>query len=237
MEFKTTVGKNLSILRKSRGLTQLELAEMFSYSDKAVSKWEKGETLPDMETMYKIAKFYGVSLDYLTKEHKEEDVPGYKNTSLTRGATTLLFICFIWLLAIIVYLWLGASEGQSYYQCFIWPIPASFLAIMFANIKWGNRNYTFYFASFFLWTMILAFYLQFKDYGENEFMGSWMLFILGIPVQVAIGIWCFVKANPFLAIRDDFRKFKEWRKRRKEIRKATRKAKSDSENEGQEKRP
>ena len=49
------VSKNLSDLRKRNGLTQAELAEKLNYSDKAVSKWEKGESLPGVEVLYKLS--------------------------------------------------------------------------------------------------------------------------------------------------------------------------------------
>ena len=47
-DLKEIVGKNLASLRKKKQLTQIELAHIFNYSDKAVSKWELGATLPDM---------------------------------------------------------------------------------------------------------------------------------------------------------------------------------------------
>ena len=59
------IAKNLTELRKKNGLTQAELAEKLNYSDKAVSKWEKGESLPGIEVLYKLGELYGVSLDYI----------------------------------------------------------------------------------------------------------------------------------------------------------------------------
>ena len=55
-DLKVIVGRNLAALRKRRKLTQLELAEQMNYSDKAVSKWEQGATLPDLETLLYILK-------------------------------------------------------------------------------------------------------------------------------------------------------------------------------------
>ena len=62
MELKAIVAKNLVALRKNAGFTQIELAEKLNYSDKAVSKWERGESLPDIETMKRIADLYCVSV-------------------------------------------------------------------------------------------------------------------------------------------------------------------------------
>ena len=50
-QFKALVAKNLANYRKINNLTQLDLAEKLSYSDKAISKWERGESLPDLYTL------------------------------------------------------------------------------------------------------------------------------------------------------------------------------------------
>jgi len=71
-EINVIIGKNLSTLRKQAKLTQMELAEKFNYSDKSISKWEAGDSMPSIEILSELAKFYGVTLDYLvTAEHNE----------------------------------------------------------------------------------------------------------------------------------------------------------------------
>ena len=61
-QLKQTVANNIAQLRKSKGLTQLELAERLNYSDKAVSKWERGEGLPDVLVLSKMAEIFDVTL-------------------------------------------------------------------------------------------------------------------------------------------------------------------------------
>ena len=51
------------------GLTQIGLAKKINFSDKAVSRWDKGEVLPDIETLESLAKIFGVSLTYMLEEH------------------------------------------------------------------------------------------------------------------------------------------------------------------------
>ena len=75
-DLRSIIGNNLSSLRKNKKLTQLELAEKMGYSDKAVSKWEKGDTLPDIETLYQLCNFYQVTLDFLV------DTKGLENKNL-----------------------------------------------------------------------------------------------------------------------------------------------------------
>ena len=62
-DLRKIIGDNLTELRKRRGLTQLELAEKFNYTDRAVSKWENGDTLPDVEVLYQLCEYYGVTMD------------------------------------------------------------------------------------------------------------------------------------------------------------------------------
>ena len=61
MDIKENFAANLSRYRKAMGITQAELAEKINYSDKAVSKWERGESLPDLVVVKTIADLFGVS--------------------------------------------------------------------------------------------------------------------------------------------------------------------------------
>ena len=68
---KKIVAANISALRQDKEMTQLELAEKINYSDKAVSKWERGESLPDLAVLIEVANLFGVTLDYLVSEKHE----------------------------------------------------------------------------------------------------------------------------------------------------------------------
>ncbi|MDE5721530.1 MAG: helix-turn-helix domain-containing protein [Clostridia bacterium] len=57
-------GEKIAALRKSRGMTQAELGSELNVTFQAVSKWERGESLPDFATMSKISKLFGVPLEY-----------------------------------------------------------------------------------------------------------------------------------------------------------------------------
>ena len=57
-QFKALVAKNLANYRKINNLTQLDLAEQLSYSDKAISRWEKGEVIPDVLTLNKLCEIF-----------------------------------------------------------------------------------------------------------------------------------------------------------------------------------
>ena len=73
-ELKLIIAKNIAELRKKNGMTQAEFAEKLNYSDKAISKWERGESVPDIATLKQIAEMFGVTIDYLLEEdHTKAD--------------------------------------------------------------------------------------------------------------------------------------------------------------------
>ena len=60
-----SIGKLIAVVRKERGFTQLQLAQLLNVSDKAISKWESDKGNPDITCVPLIAEVLGVSIDYL----------------------------------------------------------------------------------------------------------------------------------------------------------------------------
>lgn len=60
-----SMGETISTLRREKGMTQKELADMLSITDKAVSKWERDMACPDTQTIPKLAEILGVSIEEL----------------------------------------------------------------------------------------------------------------------------------------------------------------------------
>ena len=133
------IGKNLLTLRKLNKLTQLELAEKLSYSDKSISKWEKGESLPSIEILYELAKFYHVTLDALTTDGADFSSPTQQVKSRrekffpTRLCVTLLAVVAIWLIATVMFVSFKLALDKNFFMCFIWAIPASKMAVCYFN--------------------------------------------------------------------------------------------------------
>ena len=70
-ERKATIASNLIKLRLAAGMTQAELGEKLNYSDKSISKWERGDVTTDVFVLMQIAEIFGVDVDYLLKPHNE----------------------------------------------------------------------------------------------------------------------------------------------------------------------
>ena len=184
---RETIGENLAELRKKKGLTQYELAEKFNYSDKAISKWENGSTLPDIETLYQLCEFYDVSLDYLT--HKENKGQYVKDTNKTllknRIAISCLLVSIVWMVATIVFVYTLMNHPSSpSWVAFVWAIPASCTILIWLNkIYFKNKAMFFYVSSVFVWSIIASFFCQFLKYVP------WPIFIVGIPMQISLILW------------------------------------------------
>ena len=180
---KETIATNLANLRKAHGMTQSALAEKLNYSDKAISRWEHAETLPDIETLCRICDIYGVSFEYLlSKDASETDYRSPEKADRIRRITIcLIAICAAWLLSVSLFASLSAITGKYIWQLFIWAIPESGIVVSVCNqIWWHNRLISAITASLNNWTVILAIYLQFISFN------FWLLFIVGIPIQVII---------------------------------------------------
>lgn len=86
---KRTLGMMISSLRKEKGMTQLQLAEKMGVTDKAVSKWERDLSMPDLNSIPKLAEIFEISVDDLmqmktdTKENRSQNkVDGIMDTVL-----------------------------------------------------------------------------------------------------------------------------------------------------------
>ena len=77
-ELKLISASNIINLRKSAGMTQSDLGALLSYSDKTVSKWERGEAIPDACVLVQLAKHFGVTVDYLLSSHDSWESPEEK---------------------------------------------------------------------------------------------------------------------------------------------------------------
>ena len=104
-DIKNIIAKNISNLRKENKLTQLELAEKMNYSDKAVSRWERGETLPDIDVLLKLCDLFNVKFEYLITENPSESSKKKTNKAEIGNKLTiaLLAVSIVWLIATFIY--------------------------------------------------------------------------------------------------------------------------------------
>ena len=191
-ELKNIIADNLISLRKANKLTQLELADKLNYSDKAISKWERGESLPDIVILKQLADMYGVNVDYMLTQHSEDAKAKYRipRPELNNKLIITLLACLsVWLLATILYINFKIMFDKYYWIIWIWALPLTGVVLTVFSSVWGKKYMIILSVSILLWTLILSFYLHFITYN------IWTLFLLGIPAQLAIGLCGKIKRN------------------------------------------
>ncbi len=176
------ISQNLIELRKSKNLKQSELSEAIGYSDKTISRWENGTSVPDIATLVKLADFFGVNLNDLITENAVTKTIEEKPETQTKKIKDLSNLCFailtVWLLAVMVYIGMILFNKEPLWQMFVFAIPiSSFLGYRhtsrYFNIKWLD----FTLLSIVNLGLITAIYLLIIDYN------FWQLYFLSIPLE------------------------------------------------------
>ncbi|MBQ7226241.1 MAG: helix-turn-helix transcriptional regulator [Clostridia bacterium] len=187
-EVKAIVAKNLSTLRKGKGITQAELAEQFNYSDKAVSRWEHGDTLPDINVLYELCTFYGITMNDLVSEECSviKDELHEKNAKRYRLWLGILAAMVVWLGATILFTYSQMIERRGYWIAFIWAIPLSCLVLQYFCRNIFNWITKFVFTSICIWSVVAAIYFHMLvAYNAN----LWMVYLIGIPMEALAFMW------------------------------------------------
>ncbi len=189
---KANVAKNITQLRLAKGMTQLELAETLNYSDKAVSKWERGDSIPDITVLTKIADMFGVTLDYLVRPHKEADDSGMKLSAAkqkkNRIFITGMCMLLVWLIATLCFViaTLLPVESSNSWLAFLYAVPATMIVWLVFNSVWFSRRLNFLIISMLMWSTLVSIHLSFLVAGFTPF---WLVYLLGIPGQIIIFMW------------------------------------------------
>lgn len=195
-ELKLVIAKNIQRLRQEKGMTQLELAEKLNYSDKSVSKWERGESLPDIVVLKSIADLFEVTLDYLVEEEhtgrtvvKAEMKENISKRNYYIITGTSIFIVAI--IAALIYVILAMIfPGTSYpWLCYVYAVPAGLIVWLVFNSIWFNPRKNFTIVSLLVWSLLAALYLTFSMMGFH----IWPIFLIGIPAQIIIWMWSRLK--------------------------------------------
>lgn len=184
-ELEQIVSSNLAALRKQHGWTQAELAEKIHYSDKSVSKWERGEALPDLKVLKALSELYGVTVDYFLTEGAADTVEEYMApASRLRYQiwVTLLAVCMVWLGATIFFVYRLIYGDTVMWTVFVWAVPLTALVLLVFDRRYFHRKCSLILESVFLWGLITAIFLQWLSFG------LWALYFIGVPAQISLGL-------------------------------------------------
>ena len=181
---KELFSRNLAELRRRSGMTQLELAEKLCYSDKSISKWERGEGLPDLPVAVKIAEVFGVSINDLMGEK----MPRKFLISRNRVLITLMSAVLVWLVAAIMYfIFKLIAPTWNSEMLFAYAVPVSFLVmVVFTNV-WWKKIWRFLSLSAFIWTFSVCIVCSIPVAEVT------LLYISTAVIQVLVILWYLMK--------------------------------------------
>ncbi|MBE6532917.1 MAG: helix-turn-helix transcriptional regulator [Ruminococcaceae bacterium] len=191
-DVKATVADNLVQLRKAYGLTQAQLAEKFNYSDKAICRWEHGDTLPDINTLCALADFYGITMNDLVSPDFEasETDKEVRTVFKYRLLISAMLLAAVWLLTVVVFI-TTIAMARPYWIIFVWAVPASCLALMrFWRGGLMHAAVKIIIYSLFVWSLITSAFLHLLIING---VNAWMLFLIGIPLEAIIIFWQQIK--------------------------------------------
>ena len=199
-ELKIRVGANIARLRKSRGLTQAELAERINYSDKAVSKWERAESLPDVLTLICLAEQLGTDMNTLTglqpanpepvsipePASVPEQPPVKKKPTADRGVIQKLSSILVWVVALFLYMVLDEFGVKNLWLLFVVAVPANAIVLLSLRSAWQLYGMNRILISVIMWGFLLVIYLLLLLTAK---VNVWKILPMGLLGQAAIILW------------------------------------------------
>ena len=198
---KYQIGSNIAAYRKQAGLTQAGLAEKLNYSDKAVSKWERGESVPDVLTLVQLAELFQIQVGALLED--PEALPGnpgalekamsqVSEKALGRKANKNVILglssTLVWFVALLCFVVLSSLEITERYSIlpFVYAIPTNAIVLLSLRSAWHDFRWNQILISAIVWGCLVSVYATLLVVFRFHF---WKLFLLGIPGQVAICLW------------------------------------------------
>lgn len=193
-DIKQIVAKNILTLRTKNQITQSQLGEKLNYSDKAVSKWERGESIPDVTVLKSIGEVFGVSVDYLLVNHDEEDNKTEKelyqadiiDIEANHKLIAMIAIVGIWTLALLIYLILWWTIKINFWSIFMYAVPLSLVVLLVFSCIWSKRKiFNFWIISALVWSILIVICVCVRTFAN---FSIWQLLSLGVPSQILIAL-------------------------------------------------
>ena len=198
-KLKFFIGANISAYRKKSGMTQAGLAEKLNYSDKAVSKWERGDAMPDIQTLLQLAELFEITVNELVTDPNvlpeesgavQQAMEKVVEKTLKRKANKSIILklssILVWFVALFVYVVVSSLDIPNSWVAFFYAVPADAIVQLSMRSAWRDFRWNKTLISIIMWGTILSLYMTLLVFwGFN----IWKLFLLGIPGQLAIWLW------------------------------------------------
>lgn len=198
-KLKDRIGANIAMHRKRAGLTQAGLAEKLNYSDKAVSKWERGESMPDILTLIQLSEQFEISVGELLED--PEQLPGNPgklekamtqvsekalkrkaNKNVILGLSTTL----VWFIALLIFVIISSFDLPNSWIAFFYAVPITAIVLLSLRSAWRDYRWNRVLISVIVWGFLVSIYATFLVFLQ---FNMWKIFLLGIPGEIAITLW------------------------------------------------
>ena len=197
---KERIGANIALQRKQAGLTQAGLAEKLNYSDKAVSKWERSESMPDVLTLVQLAELFDISVNTLLEDPDQLPAgnPGKLEKAMTQvsekalkrkanknvilGLSTTL----VWFVALLIFVIISSFDLPNSWVSFFYAIPVNAIVLLSLRSAWRDYRWNRSLISIIVWGFLLSIYITFLVFLH---FNMWKIFLLGIPGEIATSLW------------------------------------------------
>ena len=196
-ELKLISASNIIKLRTRAGLTQAELGEKLNYSDKTISKWERGEAIPDAYVLTQMAELFGVTVDYLLSSHDAWESPEQQEEEEQRQAERhysinviiAISVLGVWTMALTIFVMLWLFD-IILWQTFVVALPVSILTYMVLICVFRRRKYLQFVIAAFVLSMFILLYFTLP------MQKPWQLFLIAIPAEIIVFLSCNIRRRP-----------------------------------------
>lgn len=192
-ELKLVSASNIIRLRTEAHMTQAELGAKLNYSDKTVSKWERGEAIPDAYVLTRLAQLFDVTVDYLLSSHDgweapiEEDEqmkkPRYSELKIILLTTISVWTAF---LTTFVALWIF---GIVWWEIFALALPASLVELTVLLSVFRRKRYLSWCIGALVFSVLLLIFVVIPE------MSWWQLLILTVPAELIVFLSFHLRVN------------------------------------------
>lgn len=196
---KDRIGGNIALQRKRAGLTQAGLAEKLNYSDKAVSKWERGESIPDVLTLMQLAELFDITVNDLLADPNqlpgnpsklekamtqvsEKALKRKANKNVILGLSTTL----VWFVALLIFVVISSFDLPNSWIAFFYAVPINAIVLLSLRSAWRDYRWNRVLISVIVWGFLVSIYATFLVFLR---FNMWKMFLLGIPGEIAIALW------------------------------------------------
>lgn len=193
-DVRAAIAKNITELRLLNNMTQTELGERLNYSDKTISKWERGESAPDISVLAEISDIFGVSIDYLAgreQTDEPEEKSELREVRYNRRVISYISESLVWLIAVTAYIITSLVARNATFQWlfFVYALPIVLIVKLVFNSIWFNVRHNYYIISALIWSILATIHITFRHFGVNVSL----VYLLGVGGQIVVILWSFIK--------------------------------------------